>query len=152
MDVTFINPFLNATQHTFTTMLSIDISPGKPVAHQQMKSVYDISGVIGLSGEAQGSIAISFPKKVALTIVSTLVGASIKTVDRELTDGIGEIANIIAGYAKKDLSSYNLSISLPNVVIGKDHIIAAQTGVPTLLVPLESAIGSFSLEVSLKTR
>jgi chemotaxis protein CheX len=152
MDVTFINPFLAATRHTFSTMLSIDITAGTPIAQRQMKSVYDISGVIGLSGHAQGSIAISFPKKVALIIVSTLVGQSIKTVDQEVTDGIGEIANIIAGAAKKDLSRYNLSISLPNVVVGKDHVIAAQTGVPTLIVPLESAIGGFSLEVSLKTR
>jgi chemotaxis protein CheX len=113
---------------------------------------YDISGVIGLSGEAQGSIALSFPKIVALKIVSALIGSEIKIVGPELTDGIGELANIIAGNAKQHLTEYNLSISLPNVIIGKDHVIASPSGAPTIIVPFSCTFGEFAMEVSLKTK
>jgi len=62
-----------------------------------------------------------------------------------------ELANIIAGNAKKDLFNLNVSISLPNVVIGKNHQIACPSDVKSFVVPFTSEIGNLVLEVSLKT-
>lgn len=151
MDVSYVNPFISATINMFKTMLSVVLSPGAPLLKKEPFPSFDISGVIGLSGEAQGSIALSFPKTVALKIVSALIGSEIKIVGPDLTDGIGELVNIIAGNAKQDLVSYHLSISLPNVIIGKDHTIAAPSGAPTIVVPFSCVFGSFAMEVSLKT-
>ena len=70
----------------------------------------------------------------------------------EMVDGIGEIVNIIAGNAKQHLTNFNLSISLPNVIIGKKHTLAGQSGSPTIVVPFSGDHGKFAMEVSLKTR
>ncbi len=152
MDVSYINPFITAMMNTFKTMMNIDVKPGKPMLKSSPYPSYDISGIIGLSGSAQGSIAISFPKIIALKIVSKLIGAEIKVVGPELTDGVGELANIVAGNAKQYLTQFNLSISLPNVIIGKDHTIANQTGVPAIIIPFVCTLGDFAMEVSLKTK
>jgi chemotaxis protein CheX len=151
MDVSYINPFVVSTIETFTKMLNSEAKPGKIELKNDESHTYDISGVIGLSGEAQGSICLSFPKLIALKVVSALVGADIKIIGPEVSDAIGEIANIIAGNAKQHLTQYNLSISLPKVIMGKDHKIASQRGVPTIIVPFESSLGNFAMEVSLKT-
>ena len=152
MDVTYVNPFILSTIETFKTMMKIDVVPQKPELKQEPGPMYDISGIIGLSGNAQGSISLSFPKIVALKTVSAMIGAEIKIVGPEITDGIGEIVNIIAGYAKKNLTQYNLAISLPNVVVGKDHSVTSPSGIATIVVPFISAIGNFAMEVSLKTK
>jgi chemotaxis protein CheX len=152
MNVTYINPFISATINTFHTMLNIDVKPDKPILKTSPFPTYDISGIIGLSGNAQGNIAISFPKIIALKIVSKMIGTDIKVVGPELADGIGELANIIAGNAKKDLTQFQLSISLPNVIIGKGHIIANPSGVPAMIVPFVSPLGNFAMEVSLKSK
>lgn len=151
MDVAYINPFVVSTIETFKKMLNTDVKPGKVQLKNDTTHTYDISGVIGLSGEAQGSICLSFPKLIALKVVSTLVGSDIKIVGPDVSDAIGEIANIIAGNAKQHLTQFNLSISLPKVIIGKDHKIASQRGIPTIVVPFDSPIGNFAMEVSLKT-
>jgi chemotaxis protein CheX len=151
MDVSYINPFITATITTFKTMINLDVSPGKPSIKQEPFPAYDISGIIGLSGGAQGSIAISFPKPLALKIVSAMLGMDIRYIGAEVTDGIGEIANIIAGNAKQHLRGFSLSISLPNVVVGKDHILTGKKGVPVLVVPFQSEKGEFCMEVSLRT-
>ena len=151
MDVAFINPFVVSTIETFKKMLNTDAKPGKVQLKNESTYTYDISGVIGLSGEAQGSICLSFPKLIALKVVSALVGSDIKIVGPEVSDAIGEIANIIAGNAKQHLTQFNLSISLPKVIMGKDHKIASQRGIPTIMVPFESPLGNFAMEVSLKT-
>jgi chemotaxis protein CheX len=151
MDVKYVNPFITATITLFKTMLNMDVAPEKPTLKQEPYPSFDISGIIGLSGGAQGSISISFPKSMALKIVSTMIGMELKVVGPDLTDGIGEVANIIAGNAKQNLNGLNLSISLPNVIVGKDHVITSQRGIPVVIVPFKSPLGSFSMEVALKT-
>jgi chemotaxis protein CheX len=152
MNVSYINPFISSTIDTFKTMLHADITPGKPRLKEDALPTFDVSGVIGLSGDALGAIVLSFPKLAALKIVSALLGMPIKVIGPELTDGIGELANIISGYAKKGLAEYHLSISLPNVIVGKNHTISAPTGVATVVVPFNSSFGEFVLEISLKTK
>ncbi len=151
MNVSYVNPFIAATVNVFKTMLATDIRPGKPHLKSVPHPTFDVSGIIGLSGSAQGSIAISFPKPMALRIVSKMLGIEIKIIGPDLTDGIGELANIIAGNAKQDLEQYQLSISLPNVIVGKDHIVAGQSGIPAIVVPFASNMGDFVMEVTLKS-
>jgi chemotaxis protein CheX len=152
MNVAYVNPFIESTIETFKTMMKIDVVPQKAELKHDGDQMYDISGIIGLSGNAQGSISLSFPKIVALKTVSAMVGSEIKIIGPEITDAIGELVNIIAGYAKQNLTQYNLAISLPNVIVGKDHSVAALSGTATIVVPFTSAIGNFAMEISLRTK
>ncbi len=133
-------------------MLKMKVEPGKPALKQEPYPSFDVSGIIGLSGSAQGSIVLSFPKTMALKVVSALLGTELKVVGPEMIDGIGELANIIAGNAKQSLEDLNLSISLPNVIVGKGHVVAGQSGVPSIIVPFSCPMGSFAMEISLKTK
>ncbi|MGD9201662.1 MAG: chemotaxis protein CheX [Chitinispirillia bacterium] len=152
MDVTYINPFIASTISTFKTMLNTDVKPGKISLKKGDFPLFDVSGVIGLSGEATGAISISFPKLVALKVVSTMLGISIKIIGPDVTDGIGEIANIIAGNAKQDLTQFKINISLPNVIIGQNHYISKPSDAPGIIVPFDSSLGNFAMEITLKTK
>jgi len=152
MDVSYINPFIIATDHCFKTMMSLSIKPENPFVKKYPLPAYDISGVIGLSGEAQGSISLSFIRADATTFVKKMLGNPDSISDDEMIDGVGEIVNIIAGYAKQYLTNFNLSISLPSVIIGPKHTLAGQSGSPTIVVPFKSDLGTFVMEVSLKTK
>ncbi|KMQ52425.1 Chemotaxis protein CheX [Chitinispirillum alkaliphilum] len=151
MNVAYVNPFIHSTITCFKTMIFVDITPGQPQLKKDPPPKYDISGVIGLSGDAQGAISLCFPENVALKAVSSMIGIEITKPGPDLSDAIGEIANIIAGFAKRDLDGLNLSISLPNIVIGS-HVLTGQSGAPTIIVPFSSALGPFTMEVSLKTK
>ncbi len=152
MDVSYINPFIQATIDCFKTMITDQISSLPPSLKRQPFSCYSISGIIGLSGDAQGSISLGFSMPVAVKVVSDMLKTPINETNPDLPDAIGEIANIIAGNAKKELSKFNLSISLPNVIIGKNHTLAGEGGAPTILVPFSSGSGDFMMEISLKTK
>ncbi|MBD3346539.1 MAG: chemotaxis protein CheX [Chitinivibrionales bacterium] len=149
MDVKYINPFIQSTMETFQKMMNTEVSPGKPILKSASTMKFDVSGIIGLSGEAQGSIAICFPKVVALKTVSAMLGMSVKVVGEEVRDGVGEIANIIAGYAKQYLHEYSVTISLPKIIMGNGHVVTNIKGVPAFIVPFESALGVFAMEVAL---
>lgn len=152
MNVAYINPFIEATRNVFHSMMQTDARPGKPALLENTADgmEFDISGIMGLSGETLGAVVISFPKMSALRTVSKLTGSEVKIFDQMVVDAIGEIINIIAGNAKKDLSQFKLTISLPSVVTGRGHRLNWPSGVPVITIPFTSELGDFSLSVSLR--
>ena len=62
---------------------------------------------------------------------------------------IGEIANMIAGGAKKDFPGGNNSISVPSIVIGKHHV-TYPSGLPIISIPCDTSTGRLTVDVALK--
>ena len=151
MDVSFINPFIKSTMATYSSMLFDTVVSGKPFLKKEPFQTYDISATIGLSGNAQGIIALAYSKECAVKTASAMIGASIEYGSADLTDAMGEIVNIIAGFAKKDLAEYKLDISLPSVITG-DHFICTPSRTLGLVVPFTSKYGAFAMEVALITK
>lgn len=152
MRAEFINPFLKSLCHAFRTMLSCELRRGELRLAQQDEGLYDISGVIGLSGKAMGAVVVSFSEPVALRAASTLLMTECTRIDADVADAVGELANVVAGAAKLELQEYELSISLPNVVMGKDHRVRFPSDVPPVCVPFESKWGPIMLQVGLCER
>lgn len=145
--VEHINPFVNATIETFKTMVHTEATPGKVMLVSGSNLKYDISGIIGLSGGAKGTVSLSFPRVTALKVVSSFIGEKQLALDDTVKDGVGELANIVAGAAKKDLTQYKISISLPTVIIGENHRVQGGKEVTPLLVPFDCSFGNFHLVV-----
>jgi chemotaxis protein CheX len=110
---------------------------------------YDISAIVGFSGQVIGSVVVSFQMAAALSLVKAFAGVDIPVESPDFPDAIGELANMIAGNAKKDLGA-TASITCPNVVIGPGHIIARLRGVPCYVIPCKTPVGDFAIEVNIK--
>lgn len=150
MDVRYINPFIRAIKNVFTTMLKVDVNVQKPHIKTDGRTGADVSGVIGFTGDATGCVVLSFPKDVACKVASTFAGVAITLESPDLVDAIGELANMVAGNAKKDFEGVRISISLPSVIIGENHVVGQSRMVPRLVIPCASELGSFHVEVAMK--
>ncbi len=147
MKVEFINPFVNSLTRTFETMLNCQIQRGSLVLKHDTGSSYPISGIIGLSGNAVGTIVLSLSEDVAKQAASVMLMTEMKTIDDDVVDAVGELANMVAGAAKVELEKYELSISLPNVVTGPDHHVRFPSDVTPFCVPFDTDFGPMALEV-----
>ncbi len=152
LSVEWINPFIEATESIISTVAMVKIKRGKLALKEDSTVEYDISGIIGITGEAVGSIALSFPKKTALAIVTNFIGEDVVGIDNDTIDAIGELTNMVAGSAKKTFSDQGIriKISIPNVVVGKNHTVASPRGTPSIIIPFESNVGELAIQVSLK--
>ena len=74
MNVTFINPFLNAVVKVVKTMAFVEPEPGRPFLKTESVSLGDVTGVVGLTGPVNGSVAVSFSEGAILHIVSSMFG------------------------------------------------------------------------------
>jgi chemotaxis protein CheX len=148
--VEHVNPFVTSTMETFSKMVGLQAKPGRPILKKDRVADYDISGIIGLSGGAKGMVSLSFPKATAIGVTNKFIGTSHTEVNPEIVDAIGELANIVAGYAKQGLSEFNIAISLPSVIMGGNHQIMEPKDVFSFIVPFQTDVGDFHLTVSFK--
>lgn len=146
MQVEHINPFLDGIVNMFSTMLNTDARRGKLTLGDPDVRAHPISGIIGLTGRAAGTVVINVSEKLALEAASVMLMETKESIDDEVLDAVGELANMVAGQAKAELEQYELSISLPNVVTGDGHTIRFP-GTKPLCVPFDSELGPLRLEV-----
>ncbi|MFA5863111.1 MAG: chemotaxis protein CheX [Phycisphaerae bacterium] len=151
MDVRYVNPFMGAIKNVFKTMLKLDVQFGKPYLKTVEQTSHDVSGIIGLSGDVVGTVIVSFPRLSAVKIASTFAGTALGDTDEDFSDAIGELANMIAGNAKKDIEGLNISITTPSVVVGAGHQVKCAKIIPHLAIPCSCPAGSFVVEVGIKT-
>jgi chemotaxis protein CheX len=148
MKAEHVNPFLKSTIETFKTMVGLNVTPGKLFLRKEPHNA-DISGVIGLSGDIRGAVVMAYPAQTALKISSKFLAEDIKELNNSVADCVGEITNIITGFAKKDLQHLHLSISLPSIVRGSNHVVDMPKEAPVMCIPFSCECGDFIMEVSM---
>jgi chemotaxis protein CheX len=152
MDVKFVNPFIMSIKHVFRTMVGVEVNVLKP----QLKTVHvpntDVSGIIGYSGEAVGCVVLRFPMQVACRVASAFASAEIDESHPDFGDAIGELTNMVAGCAKKEFEGMRVGISLPSVVVGKDHSVLQASSAVAVVIPCETQHGPVFVEVVVESR
>lgn len=148
MTAEYVNPVISATRDVFEMMLGCTPKrsglqlkgPGTPT--------HDVSAVIGVTGSnSRGTIVLSFSKEVAIQALERILGTVQSEINAEVCDAVGELTNMIAGAAKAQLAHLDLSISIPNIVVGRDHKVMYSSEVQPICILFESEIGQFVIEV-----
>ncbi len=149
MKVEYINPFVVSTRSVFATMLGWEITRGAPYVKDTHQPHHDVSGVIGLSGRAKGTVVLSLDRDVALAATEALLGERPHEIGEEVVDAVGELANMIAGGAKAKLEEFAMRVSLPSVITGKAHTVQFPSRATKIAIPFESEVGPLMVEVGL---
>lgn len=149
MKAEHINPFVSAAADVFATMLDCKLTRGKISLNANFQPEHDVSGVIGLSGGAVGTVVVSLSRNVAVTATEVLLGTRPETIDADVIDAVGELANMIAGRAKAELEPLALSLALPTVITGTEHTVSFGSAAQAICIPFSCAWGDLSVEVGL---
>ncbi len=149
MRVEYINPFIRSLNNTFRTMLSCELTRGTLSLVADRAPIHEVSGTIGLSGRAVGTVVLSLSRGVALRAASHMLLCEATEINDDVTDAVGELANMVAGAAKAELEDLQLSISLPNVITGRDYEIRFPSNVTPICIPFDTGWGPLSLQVGI---
>ena len=152
MDVTLINPFIEATVYVLSSLAFTNAHVGAPYLKTNNVASGDISGIVGLTGQAKATISVSFSKKCILSIVSRMFGEQVREINDEVKDAVGEILNIVSGHGRKELEARGTSMkgAIPTIITGKNHTITHITTDSVIAVPFFTENGDFTFEVCLE--
>ncbi|MEQ9454422.1 MAG: chemotaxis protein CheX [Phycisphaeraceae bacterium] len=149
MDSSSITPFVESTTNVFEMMLQLPVTIGKPEIKKNPDPSHDVSGIIGLSGDIEGLVVLSFPTATAERVVSLFTGESLDASNPDFADAIGELVNMISGGAKAKFEGKSISISVPSVVVGSGHTVYGKKDMKGVSIPCSCDVGDFSVEVSM---
>ena len=152
MDAKLINPFINATVNVLETMAHAKSVPGKPYLKKDSVAKGDVTGVIGVTGENNGTISVTFEEGSILKVVSNMFGEEMTTLDNEVADAVGELTNMISGQARRELETIGkvFEAAIPSVITGKNHKISHITNGPKIAIPFTTEGGAFTIEVCME--
>lgn len=150
----YIDYIKKAVDEVFTTMISLDPIPGKPIPIKNgcMLPGKKITGIIGIAGSITASIILHFEKSIALKATSNMVGVDYTEVDADVRDTVGEITNMVAGAAKSEFldSGIDLTLSLPIVINGSNYETNSLNGDNAVLIPFKIDDTKLYIELSIK--
>ena len=149
MDRRYVKPFSDAIKDVFETMIEVSVNLGRPGLKKEKAPSFEVSSIIGISGEVSGSVVINLSKETALELASGLLGEEFTDLDEDCIDAIGEIANMVAGNAKARFPEKNTSLSVPTVIVGK-HKVNYPSAIPIITIPCETSKGKFNVDIALK--
>jgi chemotaxis protein CheX len=134
-------------------MAFMDAIPGKPCLKKEEAASGDVSGIIGITGDAIGSLALSFSEKCICKIVSNMLGEEHHEVTRDILDAVGELTNMVSGASRTQLEKMGMAVyaAIPTVVHGQGHTITHILKSPSILIPFSTAAGPFFIDVCIKT-
>jgi chemotaxis protein CheX len=154
-EMSYLKSFIKNTENVLSTTASVDAVFKEVYFSNTFRIFGDISGIIGLSGEAEGILGITFYWPLAKTIIAKMMGVDEEHINADLIhDGVAEIINMISGSTKKDFvgKPYHFEISLPSVIVGSGHQIGHAENTPIAVMIFEVNYQFFALQVCLKSK
>lgn len=151
MDILMINALLNSLFTIFATMVRLDIQAGEPVIKQNDISKAEVSALIGMHSEGtKGSVSITLPLSVIRKISLSMLGEEFTRIDKESTDLVGELSNMLVGGAKRILSEkgHEFDMQSPQLLVGDDHKIVHHHAGKTVLLPIMINQDEFYIELN----
>ena len=79
-----------------------------------------------------------------------MIGDDIEDVVKDAMDTVSELANMVSGQARAQLSQtgLNLTASTPTIIVGDNHRIEHMTTCTIIAIPFSTSNGDFSVEFS----
>jgi chemotaxis protein CheX len=112
-----------------------------------------VSGIIGITGDALGSLALSFSEACICRIAANMLGEQCSGVTQEIIDATGELTNMISGASRTQMEKMGMRVfaAIPTVVHGHRHTICHILKSPSIVIPFSTAAGPFFVDVCIKT-
>lgn len=153
MEVSVINPFLTACQNAFINMFSITPQHKEPyLLDIRMGHSWQISGLVGLTGDYNGVVAFRLHKILANKMLerSGIEPETPKERENLAKELVSEFTNIISGNAVSEIKEKNIRVSPPVVVTGEDHQLAWPKNYPIVGIPFVTQHGPFEVDVAFR--
>ena len=139
-----MGPFVQGTLEMMGSMLGLD---GQVVEVDITHPSPTVYGTIPLAGRAEGRITVALVDADGRELVGAMMGLDGEEVDDELMrDGVGEIANVIAGFATSALSDADLKLEIGLPEVGLE---APKATAEVVHRRIESELGAFHLSLEL---
>jgi chemotaxis protein CheX len=152
MDTSIVTAFAQSAKGTFKDMFGLAaVDAGARELSGSEDHGWDITGLVGLAGQAQGVVALRLSHALLPSLLAS-TGVAAGTDDAKQLEGglVGEMINIIAGQAISAIRDINIDIAPPVIVRGPNHKIGWPAIAPVVALSFTLPSGSFELDLCIR--
>ncbi len=108
-----------SAREVFELMLSCQLT----VPATAEETTLNVTAMVGLAGQLCGVLSVRCEGKAAELMTSKMLGVPLDKVGPEVSDALGEIANMVAGNFKNKIAGLaeGCMLSPPTVITGSDY-------------------------------
>ncbi len=149
MEAAIVNTVIEAATHILGVTSGISPRINRPFNKKSRLAPGDVSGLIDVKGEIDGSISITFTEKCILAVVSAMFSEEMTEINNDVKDAAGELTNMIAGRINTKMSEMGKKCraGMKEVRTGKNHYLEHIPDKQVFAIPFESGSGHFHLEI-----
>lgn len=153
MRVEHMQPFVSAAAFVLKQELNVEVERGELSLTETDYTTKEITVLIGITGELEGTVLFGTTEEMAMNIVYELTGERKVFYDETSESAIAELGNVISGRALALLEDQGIkcTISPPTVITGRGTIISS-VNMRRLVVPLHTPLGSLDVAISLRQK
>ncbi len=147
-----IERFVNAGRQVLSTELGTPIAVGQLSAEKDNYLTKDVTTLVGVTGDLRGMVIFGMSKKVALYLVSAMMGGQeFGELDAVAESGIAELGNVVVGSSVTSLAElgYKCGITPPAVILGKNTVLSTPN-MHRLVFPLQTPSGVIEMQLALR--
>lgn len=149
MDANSVKPFVEAILHILSSTASTNLKAKKPYLKKDQVARGAISALIELSGDINGSVAISFSEPCILGIVSNMFGENMTELNAEIKDAVGEFTNMLCGQVTNKFAEMGKTFKAKAspILMDKNHKINHSLTQPVIAMPYCTDKGELTIEI-----
>jgi len=129
----------------FQTMLNLEITALEE-SQMEVESASGLTATVQFLGESKGAVMLHCSTEQAIDFTARMLGEPLESLNDDVRDVLGELANVIGGNLKS-LFSPGVALSLPLVADGQDYGVRLCEAHNTMTVGFTSQIGVFHVSL-----
>jgi chemotaxis protein CheX len=128
---------IHATKEVFNTMVMMEVADSYPLREPVTHFRCSVTSMVGLAGTYTGILSVHCPQPLAMRITANMLGMDVAEMNEDVSDALGEIANMLGGYVKQVLSrgGLDINLSIPTVISGEEYTLNAMADSDCVIIP-----------------
>lgn len=149
MDANHVNTFVEAVINILETTATLSVKARRPYLKKDSVATGNITCNLKLTGDINGTVSISFTSGSILNIVSNMFGEEMTEMNEEISDAVGEIANMISGQVTTKFAEMEktLKVETSSIQTEEKHMIEHDLTHPVIAMPYIAGKGELTIEV-----
>lgn len=152
MKYEYIEPFVNSTIKIFDSVVQCDVAKGNISLVGVDEIIGDVSVVIRLKGDSDGSIILNMDAETAIKVCNVMNSGDFNSITPFGMDSISELANMIAGNAASELNDMGFDFEVsPPLIVNNTDAKGKISQVEVFQIPLFTECGEITINVAVRT-
>jgi chemotaxis protein CheX len=151
MKAEFVNPIVQATYDVLEEVLATDISRRKLEKHANALPLHRISVLAGLNGTVEGSVLLSMPLDVVLSIAAVITAEEMSALDEVAQAAVIGLMDTIMQEAVQYLQDGDVEVTaVPAALFWGQGVQLSCAEIEAAVIPLQMPLGTVELTVALR--